>query len=202
MIYDEGNRTFVSSRPKFHRPVSNPLIRPNDPRFTRPPLRDAEGNNVFADPDAPVAAEPADGGSLPAKVVEPAESNFFAAPAAQPTDEPAYQPQYETTHPHRGILLLVLSIVGLAGSGSLLLIVAGSIFGLMGLAAIIPAAAAWLLGRQDLKAMRQGAIDASGLVQTSLAMWLGLAGTLIYAVSLGGLLLAAGYFGVMFLRDV
>ena len=182
--------------------MSNPLIRPNDPRFQPPPLRDAAGNNLFVDADAPIAAEPADGGPLPARIVEPAEHNLFAAPAAQPIDEPAYQPQFETTHPHRGMLLLVLSVVGLAGSGSLLLVVTGSILGLLGLVAIIPAAAAWLLGRSDLRAMRQGAIDPSGLIQTRLAMWLGLAGTLIYVVSLIGLLVTVGYFGVMFLRDV
>jgi hypothetical protein len=172
--------------------VSNPLLRPHDPRFQRPPLRDAAGNNVFADPDVPVPAEAADSGPLPARVVEPTGDNVFASPAPVEGSDPTYQPQYETTHAHRGILLLVLSIVGLVGDGTLLLFLAGTVFGLIGLLAIVPAVTAFLLARADLVGMRQGAIDPAGLAKTRLAMWLGLAGVVVYALALAatGLLAA------------
>jgi hypothetical protein len=160
--------------------VSNPLIRPNDPRFQRPPLRDAAGNNVFGDPDAPVQAEPADGQPLPGRPVPEQTDNLFAAPAADTGSQPAYQPQFETTQRHRGVLLLVLAVVGLAGSGGLGLVMAGVFWGLIGLVGIVPAMAAWLLALADVKAMRSGAMDPSGLGQTRLALWLGAGGLAIY----------------------
>ncbi len=168
--------------------MSNPLIRPGDPRFQRPPLFDAAGNNVFADPDAPIPAEPADGLPLPATppAATPAShpDNIFAAPATIVDDAPVYEPQYVATHPHRGLLLLVLAIVGLAGDLALPLLFLGSMLGLAGLAAIGPAAIAFLLGRADLTAMRQGAVDPAGVNPTRIAMWLGLAGVLLYVAVL------------------
>lgn len=160
--------------------MSNPLLRPGDPRFQRPPLRDGAGNNVFADPDAPIPAEAADGQPLPPTPRSENADNLFAPPSATTEVGPVYQPQYETTHAHRGILLLVLAIVGLAGDGALLLIFTGSLFGLTGLAAIVPAGIAFLLGRADLAGMGQGAVDPAGRPQTQVAMWLGLAGAVLY----------------------
>lgn len=165
--------------------MSNPLIKPSDPRFQPPPLRDAAGNNLFVDPDAPVAAQPADGQAItpPAPAATKAvNDNLFATPAAT-GGEPAYEPRYETTRKHRGILLLVLAIAGLAGDVALLLTLLAP-FGLIGLGAILPAAAAWIIGQGDLKAMRQGAMDDSGRKMTRVAMWLGLAGALLYFVVL------------------
>ena len=170
--------------------MSNPLLRPNDPRFQRPPLRDAAGNNVFADPEAPVQAEPADGQPLPANPVPDHPDNLFLAPAADTGPEPAYQPQFETTQPHRGVLLLVLGVVGLAGSGGVALVMTGFVWGLIGLLGIVPAATAWLLGLADVKAMRSGAMEPSGLVQTRVAMWLGAAGVIVcFGVVLAGALI-------------
>lgn len=164
--------------------MSNPLIKPSDSRFQPPPLRDAAGNNLFVDPDAQVAAQAADGQAItPAAAVTATDSNLFATPAAT-ADEPAYQPRYETNLKHRGILLLILAIVGLAGDGALLMTVLAGPFGLIGLAAIIPAAAAWIVGQGDLRAMRQGAMDDSGRTMTRVAMWLGLAGGALYFVVL------------------
>ena len=166
--------------------MSNPLLRPNDPRFQRPPLHDGQGNNVFADPEAPVPAEPADGQPLAARPVPVETANVFAAPAADGGPGPTYQPQFETTQQHRGILLLVLAVIGLAGSGSLALAATGFAWGLVGLLGIVPAATAGLLAMADVKAMHRGAIDSSGLVQTRLAMWLAAAAVAVYAaVGLG-----------------
>ena len=173
--------------------MSNPLLRPGDPRFQRPPLRDEAGNNVFADPDAPVPAEAADGQPLAPSPRRENAGNVFAPPSAT-TEGPVYQPQYATTHAHRGILLLVLAIVGLAGDGALLLIFTGSMFGIAGLAAIMPAGIAFLLGRADLTAMRQGAVDSAGRTQTLVAMWLGLAGALLYFAVLA---VAAAFIGLI-----
>lgn len=160
--------------------MSNPLLRPGDPRFQRPPLRDEAGNNVFADPDAPIPAEAADGQPLAPSPRSENAANVFAPPSGTTEVGPVYQPQYATTHAHRGILLLVLAIVGLAGDGALLLIFTGSMFGIAGLAAIVPAGIAFLFGRADLTAMRQGSVDPSGRPQTLVAMWLGLAGAVLY----------------------
>jgi hypothetical protein len=172
----------------------NPLLKPGDPRFQRPPLRDGAGNNVFADPDAPVPAEPADGQPLAPMPRRENADNLFAPPSAMTEAGPVYQPQYETTHAHRSILLLGLAIVGLAGDGALLLIFTGSIFGIAGLAAIVPAGIAFLLGRSDLAAMRQGAVDPAGRRQTLVAMWLGLAGALLYFAILA---VAAAFIGLI-----
>lgn len=176
--------------------MSNPLLRPNDPRFQRPPLRDEAGNNVFGDADAPVQAQPADGQPLPARPAAGPADNLFAAPADTGA-EPAYQPRFETTQQHRGILLLVLAVVGLGGSGSLALVLTGFVWGLMGLLGIVPAAAAWLLALSDVKAMRSGAMDVRGLAQTRLAMWLGGAGVAVYVA-----VLAAAVAGVLFLSSL
>ena len=172
----------------------NPLLRPGDPRFQRPPLRDAAGNNAFADPEAPVPAEPADGQPISVPPPSANAENLFSPPSAVAGEEHAYQPHYETTHPHRGVLLLVLSVLGLVGDAALLLVFTGGLFGLVGLAAIIPAAAALLLGRADLAGMRQGAVDSTGRQQTLVATWLALAGCALY---LAVLATAAAFFGLI-----
>lgn len=182
--------------------MSNPLLRPSDPRFQRPPLRDAAGNNVFADPDTPVPAQPADGGPLPARVVEPAgPDNCFAAPAAVPGSEPAYRPQYVSTQKHRGILLLVLAITGLAGSGAVLSVLSGLFVGLLGIVTIVPASIAAVGARADLRAMEQGAIDPSGRTLTRLAMWLALGSITLHVILLGAIALFLGLIGIRFMQD-
>ena len=181
--------------------MSNPLLRPNDPRFQRAPLRDAAGNNVFADPDAPVPAAAADGAPLPARVVEPTADDVFASPTALDAGQPSYQPIYETTHPHRGTLLLVLALLGLAGNGPFLLLLAGTSFGLLGLLAIVPAATAFLLARADLAALRQGAIDPAGRSKTALAWGVGLAATAIYAAALAAIGLSIYFEMLVLVQD-
>ena len=172
----------------------NPLLRPGDPRFQRPPLRDEAGNNRFADPEAPVPAVPADGQPLSASPPSAQADNLFAPPSAVTGEEHAYQPHYDTTHPHRGILLLVLAVAGLAGDAAFLLLFTGGMIGVVGFAAIVPSGVAFVLGRADLAGIRQGAIDPAGGQLTQIAMWLGLAGCLLYVAILA---IAAAFLGLI-----
>ncbi len=163
--------------------MSNPLLRPDDPRFQKRSLTDAAGNNLFADPDGVVPAETADGQPVTGG------SNLFAPS----TDETPYQPHYVTNQAHRGMTLMTLAILGLLGmffgffafTG---LFMAGWMLCVLGLA---PATAAWLLGMQDLRSMRLGAMDSAGIVATRLSCYLGLAG-LIGCLTCIGLVIYTG----------
>ena len=146
--------------------MSNPLIRPNDPRFQKPSLVDPQGQNRFGD-------------EQPASQSAGAASNdAFAAGAS--SEERPYQPQYETTQKSRSGLLLVIAGLGLAGALvgviALLDIFPSGYFAT--LISVVPAASAWLLSREDLKTMHVGAMEDSGRQRTVLAYWLGLFGLL------------------------
>jgi hypothetical protein len=156
--------------------MSNPLIKPNDPRFVRPPLTDQEGKNRFADADV-VHAASADGAAGTAPAAS-RQDNLFAPPQVTPIEEgPTYALQYVTTQSHRGVLLLVLALVALAGDAAAATAIGGYfLLATLGLAAIVPAAAAWMMSAADLRGMRQGAIDRGGELLTRIALWLGVAG--------------------------
>jgi hypothetical protein len=141
--------------------MSNPLLRPNDPRFQRPELRDEAGQNRFTDDSEPQTDAP------------PAAVNNFAAAAGE---ERPFQPRYEAQQPARTGLLYLLGGLGFAGMAVGLLALlrvftTGWIAPLLGLA---PSAAAWLLAWEDLKAIRTGAIGEESRPGVLLAMWLGL----------------------------
>src|SRR5687768_10214988 len=80
--------------------MSNPLLKPNDPRFQRPELRDEGGQNRFAD-DSPPAAAPPD------------ETSETYAPAAG--DERPFVPRYDAQQPPRTGLLYLLGSLGWIG---------------------------------------------------------------------------------------
>ena len=80
--------------------MSNPILKPNDPRFARPAITDGQGKNRFGDPEQ--VAEPAD----------EVKDVYTATPAG---GEQPYQPRYETTAPSRGVWLLILAVIGLGG---------------------------------------------------------------------------------------
>src|SRR5688572_26272122 len=151
--------------------MANPLIKPNDPRFqNRAPL-DEQGKNLFAEPaDLAEKVSATDSAS--------GAENVFAA--AQVGDEQPFQPEYLTTQKHRGMLLLVLAILGLAGNAAGTIALSGvfKMTLMLPFLAILPAGGAWLLGHEDLRAMRLGAMDASGEGLTRIAMWMGAAGVL------------------------
>ncbi len=144
--------------------MSNPLIKPNDPRFQKPSIVDPAGQNRFAEGAAGADKSPG------------AAGDAFAAGRA--ADARPYQPQYEVTQQSRGGTLVTIACFGFAGVVLGLIALLG-IFptGYFGtLIAVVPAATAWLLAYQDLKTMQLGAMDDSGRKRTQLAYWLGLFG--------------------------
>ena len=144
--------------------MSNPLLRPNDPRFQKPSITDAQGQNRFAEP-----AE----GSQPSDAGAGESGNQFAAPARE---QQPYQPKYEATQPGRTGMLFGLAACGLAGIffGGLQLVGIFQIGWIVPLIANVPAAAAWLLAHEDLKAIRLGAMDEVQRQNTLFAYWLGI----------------------------
>jgi hypothetical protein len=140
--------------------MANPLLRPNDPRFQRPSVRDAGGKNPFA--DATTEEDPA-----------AAEGDVYAPPDA--ADARPFLPQYEAQQKPRTKVLVILSLLGWAGVGVGLVEVAGVSLGwICPLLAIVPGAAAWIIAREDLKAIDAGAIDQSLASRIQLLFWLAL----------------------------
>jgi hypothetical protein len=149
--------------------MSNPLLRPNDPRFQKPSLADETGRSRFAEESA--ASDP----PSPGEEAGHAGNVFAAGSEAAP-----YRPRYEVTQRGRSGLLLFLASLGLLGilGGTLHLL---GIFGTGSLApamALVPAMAAWYLAHSDLEAIRQGAMDESHRPATRLAWWIAVLGFL------------------------
>ena len=151
--------------------MSNPLIKPNDPRFQKPSIVDAAGQNRFGEGQAD-AESGGEGGA----------GDAFAA--GESAGARPYQPQYEVTQQSRSGVLL--TIAGLGWGGAVIGIVALlGIFPMgyfMTMISVVPATTAWLLAYQDLKTMQLGAMDDAGRPRTRLAYWLGLSGLLACAL--------------------
>jgi hypothetical protein len=143
--------------------MSNPLIKPNDPRFQKPSLVDPAGQNRFAEGAAADGAKEGTG-------------DAFAAGAA--ADARPYQPQYEVTQQARGGMLLIIAWLGIGGAVIGLIDLTGLFAAgyFAPLISVVPAATAWLLAYQDLRTMQLGAMDGAGRPKTRLAYWLGLFG--------------------------
>lgn len=104
----------------------------------------------------------ADGDDLP-PTVGSAESQIYSG----------YQSGRPTwIDPHRGGLILTLSILGLVCCAPLSLV-------------------AWLIGANDLSRIRHGTMDPSGYGTTQAGMIIGIVGTVLWILSLGILFLAA-----------
>jgi hypothetical protein len=166
--------------------MSNPLLRPNDPRFRQPEMRDEAGQNRFADETAAAAGEDAE------------QASPFAAAAEG--DARPFSPRYEAQQPARNGLLYLLGGLGWAGAAfgvlALLDIVAvGWIAPLLGLG---PAGAAWLLAWDDAKAIRVGAMTGDARAGVRLAMWIGLGACIACAAIVGSMI----YREMTFLPDV
>ncbi len=154
------------------------------PRFPKQPLsgRDQwfvgpDGKNPFADAQVPqplAASSPAAGG------------NIFSPPQVQlsaPADH------YETTLPHRATYVWRLGVLGLGGVvfgtlalGLVLWLLLSELWSLSLIvtsAAMVVCLMAWTMGRVDLRAIRAGAMDPSGLRRTAWGTWMGLAGFLL-----------------------
>ena len=145
--------------------MSNPLLRPNDPRFQQPDMRDAQGKNQFA--------ESAD------ELVDASAADEVYAAAAE-TGERPYEPKYEVQQRSRAGLLLFLggiawaaAVVGAVSLASVFKI--GWVGPLLG---VFPGGAAWFLAHEELRSIRMGAIDANADTPARHAFWLGLTGLL------------------------
>jgi len=165
--------------------MSNPLIKPNDPRFRQPDIRDAEGKNRFGESEQPVEEAP------PQYEIYSAGTSDEARP---------FLPQYEAQQRSRGGLWLFLGGVGwtaaVLGAISLAGIFRGGwICPLLGAG---PAGAAWLLAYEELKAIRVGAIDTAAGPRTRYAFWLGFTAL----VGCIGLVAAMIYRQMNFLPDI
>ncbi len=172
--------------------MSNPLLRPNDPRFTKPSVFNAAGENVFSEANEVVAAKvvAADGSTEETEQV--ADENVYSGSA----ESTPYQPRFEVSQSSRGVLLMVLAVTGLVGSlmgvASLSGIwVLGWVFSVL---AIVPAGCAVGLGRQDLRAIRMGAMDPKGENLTHMAFWLGVLGVFTSLAMDGTVLFFVIYF--------
>jgi hypothetical protein len=146
--------------------MTNPLLKPGDPRFAQPSIVDAAGQNRFAENEKAENAPPDIG----------AQQDVYSASLA--SSETPYQPRYATTAPSRGIILLVLALVGLGGAAAGMssltgIMLTGWIFPLC---AFFASASAWLLAFGDLREMQSGARDEEGRPLTLIAMWLGVVG--------------------------
>ncbi len=146
--------------------MSNPLLRPNDPRFQKPSIQDEAGRNRFGD-DQPATPSPPEAGEL-----------FAAAPSE---DRRPYAPKYEAQQAPRVRLLTTLAAIGWAcGLGGAVSLTGWLMMGwLLPLLGVGFSMTAWLLAHQDLRAIESGAMDASSRPPTRHAFWLGLLGLTI-----------------------
>lgn len=154
--------------------MSNPLLKPNDPRFRQPAMRDEAGTNRFGE-EVEQGSEGRPGGDA------------FATASG---DARPYDPQYEVQQPARSGMLFVLGGLGWIGAavGVLALLewtATGWICPLLGLG---PAAAAALLAWEDLKAIRAGAMADQNRLATRLALWCGLLALVACAAIVGSMI--------------
>ena len=164
--------------------MSNPLLKPNDPRFRQPAMRDEAGANRFGE-QADDSGESKTGGDAFATTSDEARP---------------YDPRYEAQQPSRWGMLFVLGGLGWTGAaiGVLALLewtATGWICPLLGLG---PAGAAALLAWEDLKAIHVGAIAAQHRSATRLALGFGLIALAACAAIVGSMI----YRQMAFLPDV
>ncbi|QDU28324.1 hypothetical protein ETAA8_34240 [Anatilimnocola aggregata] len=167
--------------------MSNPLLRPDDPRFRKQQISQADGANPYAEGDGVLEAE--------ADAASTRDKNSFAAPAS--SGGRPFVPQYEVTADHRAGLLLILTSITILASGVAWL--TATSFMLVGwllpLIGIVPSIAVVFLAADDLRTMRLGARDPAGRTLTLLALWLS-AFTTITILTATGLMI---YWGISIL---
>lgn len=161
--------------------MSNPLLRPNDPRFQKPAVRDSEGKNRFGETAKDAAAPPV-------------REDIYSAAA---TDEVRpFVPQYDVQQHSRPGLLFILAALGwtaaLIGAISLTGVFdAGWISPLLG---VVPAGAAWLLAHEELKAIAAGAIAAEAREKSRHAYWLGLMALIMCVTTIAAMIYCQMHF--------
>ncbi len=150
--------------------MSNPLIRPNDPRFQRPSLTDETGANRFAD-DTPPPAEFAD--------VQPGAGSPYSTP--QPSAEPAYQPEYVSGQPSRQSLIFSLtgsSVAALGGAAIAIWMAHWVTYPLL-LIALPTAAVGWYTAADELSVIRKGGVGLQHRPAARFGLALGIVCTLL-----------------------
>jgi hypothetical protein len=149
--------------------MSNPLLNPGNPRFQKPLVIDAAGQNRFADQETDEAAEPGD-----------ASAAAGAYEATSATSQRPFEPRYEATAQSRETILLIVASLGLAGAACGATSIMGILITgwLLPLCAIFAAGTAWVLAYKDLGEMYLGGRDDSGRSPTLLALWMGVFGML------------------------
>src|SRR3954447_11837218 len=165
--------------------MSNPLLKPNDPRFQKPEICDTDGKNRFTD------------GSPPQNL--PAGGEGLFSPATTDEERP-FVPKYETQEHSRPALLFVLAGVGWAAAGIGGISLAGWFdFGWISpMLGVIPAGAAWLLAHEELKAISAGVIASQARDKSRHAYWLVLLGLMMCLAVIAAMI----YRGLNFLPDV
>jgi hypothetical protein len=158
--------------------MSNPLLRPDDPRFRRKDLQQPDGTNPFSEGDGVLEAE----SDRAQQAQADRQQNVFAAPSNH--GGRPFVPQYELTADHRGGLLLGLSSIGSVAAILSWLVVGdyvglGWLFPLLG---IVPAVTAIFLAADDLRMMRLGARDPAGRGLTLTALVISTVSVLILVV--------------------
>ncbi len=142
------------------------------------PFVGPDGKNPFADSDAPDAPSPL------------ASDDPYAVPAGE--GGISYRPIYEAVCPHRGRTVFWLGASGGVCAAAAAMFV-GSLWAIPSAATTIASAfcpvlviatltlggTAWMLGRHDLRAIRSGAMDPTGMKMTRQGHRLGVVGTLI-----------------------
>lgn len=171
------------------RVMSNPLLKPNVPRFQKPELPTGQ-SNPFAD-NVPKSA------TTDGRTSADQQENLFAA---NTNDPHPYTPAYTAQQRSRVPLLFTLAGLGWAASIPGVIALAGfsDIGWLAPLLGLGPAAAAWFLAYEDLKAIRVGAIAPAAYQPTRHAFWLGITGLLACA----GIVAAMIFREMNFLPDV
>ena len=160
-------------------------VHPNTNRTD--PFQDKDGKNPFADEDPPT---------------EPAADNPYAASAL--TDPVTHPPAAcQIVYAHRGRTVFWLGVVGCSCSLGAALGVAGLLAQPTAAAAVLvmlcpvllivsltTGGTAWMFGRQDLGALRAGAMDPAGMKMTRHGHRLGVASTVISIGALSAYIVA------------
>ncbi len=165
--------------------MSNPLLKPNDPRFQKSDVRDLHGTNRFSD-------------GSPPQTPHAASEGVFSAAA---TDEARpFVPKYEVQQHSRPTLLFVLGGVGWGAAGVGAFSLTGWFdFGWISpLLGVVPAGAAWLLAHEELKAISAGVIAEQARPKARHAYWLGLMGLIMCLATIAAMI----YRGLHFLPNL
>jgi hypothetical protein len=155
--------------------MSNPLLKPNDPRFQQAEIRDAAGKNPYAESAQPQA-----------------ESSTAAEIYAASTGDEArpFVPKYEVQQQSRPGLLFVLGAMGWAAAaiGAVSLTGLFDIGWICPLLGVIPGGAAWLLAHEELKQIAAGLIAAQARATAQHAYWIGLTALIMCAMMVAAMI--------------